>query len=99
MCPTRLGTADPEPLILPVEIIQAQAADFACSQAVSDEQHENRAVALVDRPVPLRRGQEAQDILSFQPLRHRFAPDETRSHDPLGDAWEAPAARLGKAKE
>src|SRR5271156_1937754 len=83
MYPARLGTAGPEPLILPVEIIQAQAADFACSKTVSNEQHENRAVTLVNRPVALRGGQEAQDILPFQPPRHRVAPHETRAMIPL----------------
>ena len=99
MCPARLRTADPEHLVLPVEIVQAQAADFACSQSVSDEQHQNRAVALVDRPVAFRRGQEAQDILPLQPLRHVFVPLETWRHDPLGHARRAPAARFGKPKE
>ena len=70
MCPARLGTADPEYLILPVQIVQLQAANFTGSQAVRDEQHQNRAVALVDRPVALRGGQQAQDILPLQPLRH-----------------------------
>src|SRR5271166_6283805 len=99
MCPARLGTADPEPLVVPVEIIQAQAADFACSQAIRDKQHQNRAVALVERPVAFRSSQEAQNILPFQPLRHRFVPHETWSHDPLSYARHAPAARLGEAKE
>ena len=79
MGPARLGTADPEHLILPVQIVQPQAADFSCPQAVSDEQHQDCPVALVDRPVALRRAKQAQDILPLQPLRHGFVRPETRA--------------------
>ena len=48
-----LRAADPEHLILPVQIVQSQAADFPGPQPVSDEQHQDRPVALVDRTISL----------------------------------------------
>jgi hypothetical protein len=99
VCPPRLGTADPEYLILPVEIIQAQAADLTGSQAVSDEKHQNRAIALISRSIAFRGGQETLDIGPFKPLRQTFVPHETWRHDAVGDTPDAPAARLGKPKE
>ena len=62
MCPTWLGTANPDYLIFPIDIVQLQAADFTSSQTVSDKQHQNGALALVGWAVPLRAGQQAQDI-------------------------------------
>ena len=54
MGPARLRAADPDHLVLPVQIVQPQAADFAGPQPVSDEQHQDRAVAFVDRAVASR---------------------------------------------
>ena len=99
MCPTGLRAADPEHLILPVEIVQLQARNLAGSQPVRDEQQQDRSVSLVDGPVALDGGQQAQDILPLQPLRHGLVPHEPRRHDPAGQARRAPAARLGKPKE
>ena len=99
MCPARLGTADPEHLILPVEIVQAQAADLTGSQPVSDEQHQNRAVALVDRPIALRGGQRRRTSSRFSPFGTASSAHETGRHDPAATPAHAPAARFGKEEE
>ena len=70
MGPAWLRAADTKHLVLPVQIVQPQAADFPGPQPVSDEQHQDRAVALVDRAILLNGSQQAQNILAPQPLRH-----------------------------
>lgn len=99
MRPAWLGAADPEHLILPVDIIQAQPANFTRPQAVGDEQHENRTIPLVDRSWAFRRGKQPYDILPLQPFRKSVVSLETWSHDPVGNTRHAPAASLSKPKE
>ena len=53
MGPARLRAANPNDLVLPVQIVQSQADDFPGPQPVSNKEHEDRAVALVDRAIPL----------------------------------------------
>jgi len=63
MGPARLRAANPNDLVLPVQIVEPQPGDFPGPQPVGDKQHEDRAVALVDWAIPLNRGQQTQDIL------------------------------------
>jgi hypothetical protein len=99
VCPAGLGAADPECFILPVEIVQLQARNLAGSQPIRDEQEQDRPVSLVGGPAALGGGQQAQDILPLQPLRHSLVPREPRPNDPRTQARQAPAACLGKTKE
>ena len=75
MGPSWLRAANPNDLVLPVEIVEPQPGDFPGPQPVGDEQHEDRAVALVDRAIPLNGSQQTQDV---------FAPDapSARSRPP-----------------
>ena len=99
MGPTGLRAADPEHPVLPVQIVQLQAADFPGSQPVSDEQHQDRPVTLVDRTIALHRSQQAQDLLSSQALRHGLVCHEPGRHDSRCKSRRAPAARFGKQEE
>jgi hypothetical protein len=69
MSPSWLRAANANDLVLPVQIVEPQAGDFPGPQPVSDKQHEDRAVALVDRAIPLNRGHQTQDILAPDALR------------------------------
>src|SRR5258708_7698490 len=99
MGPSWLRAANANDLVLPVQIVEPQAGGFPGPQPVSDKQHEDRAVALVDRAIPLNRSQQAQDILAPQALRHGLVCHEPRRHDPRGQPGSAPAARFGKQEE
>src|SRR5580692_4340347 len=94
-----LRTANANDLVLPVQIVEPQADDFPGPQPVSDKQHEDRAVALVDRAITLNRGQQAQDIVAPQALRHGLVRHEPKRHDPRSQPGSAPAARCGKQEE
>ena len=96
---TGLRAADAEDLVLPVQIVQSQAADFPGSQPVSDEQHQDRPVTLVDRTISLNRSQQAQDILASQALGHGLVCHEPGRHDSRCQPRRAPAARFGKQEE
>jgi hypothetical protein len=74
-----LRAANANDLVLPVQIVEPQASDFPGSQSVSDKQHEDRAVPLVDRAIPLNRSQQAQDILAPQALRHGLVRHEPQA--------------------
>ena len=67
MGPSRLGTAYTERFVLPVQIVQSQAANFTGSQAVDNEQHQDGAVALVGRPVAFGGGKKALDVYPGKP--------------------------------
>ena len=99
MGPSWLRAANANDLVLPVQIVEPQAGDFPGPQPVGDKQHEDRAVALVDRTIPLNRSQQAQDILAPQALRHGLVRHEPRRHDPRSQPRPAPAARFGKQEE
>src|ERR1700730_1091558 len=94
-----LRAATANDLVLPVQIVEPQADDFPSPQPISDKQHEDRAVALVDLAIPLDRSQQAQDILAPQALRQGLVRHEPRRHDPRGQHGSAPAARFGKQEE
>ena len=100
MGPARLGTANPEHLVLPVQIVQPQAADFPGPQPVSDKQHQDRAVALVDRAIALRTEASRRRTSSrLSALRHGLVRHEPGRHDPRGQPRPTPAARFGEEKE
>ena len=99
MGPTWLRAADAEHPVLPVQIVQSQAADFPGPQPVSDKQHEDRAVALVDRAIPPNRSQQAQDVLALYALRHGLVRHEPGRHDPRGQPRPTPTARFGEQEE
>src|ERR1700730_718423 len=94
-----LRAANANDLVLPVQIVEPQADDFPGPQPVGDKQHEDRTVALVDRPILLNGSQQAQDILAPQTLRHGLVRHEPRRHDPRSQPGSAPAARFGKQEE
>src|ERR1700730_12580493 len=94
-----LRAANANDLVLPVQIVEPDAVPFPGPQPVSDKQHEDRAVALVDRAILLNRSQQAQDILAPQALRHGLVRHEPRRHDPRSEPGSAPAARFGKQEE
>jgi len=95
----RLRAANPNDLVLPVQIVQPQAGHFSGPQPVGDKQHEDRAVALVDWAIPLNRGQQTQDILAPDALRHGLVCHEPGRHDPGGQTRPAPVARFGEEEE
>ena len=74
MGPARFRAANANDLVLPVQIVEPQPGDFPGPQPVSDKQHQDRAVALVDRAIALNRSQQAQDILAPQRPSARSRP-------------------------
>ena len=99
MRPARFGTSDAQYLVLPVKIVQSQHGNFAGSQTVSDQQHQDGAVAFVDCVVGLGSCEKTLNNWSGNALWHRLIRVKPWRHDRCGHARQAPATVLRKAKE
>ena len=87
----RLRAAHPQRLLRPVQSIEPQAGHLPGTQAISDQHHQDGAVAPVDQPVALGGSEQAQDLVPGQPLRSCLAAMEPRRHDPVCHPGCAPA--------
>ena len=99
MRPSRLRTADPQCLFLPVNVVEPQTGDLASAQAIGDQHHQNGAVAHIGWPAALGRGEQSQDLLPIQSLGEGLAGMESRRHDPFGQPRLAPAPAFGEPEE
>src|SRR5260370_15065118 len=64
-----LGASYMERVLVPVDIVELQAPDFARAEAVDSEQQHDRPVAEVDRLRPCRRLKHMADLLPPRPER------------------------------
>ena len=95
----RLGTAHPERLCLPVDVIQPQRLRLARAQSVNGERQQERPVAYIRWPVARGGREQAPQVFWGGSCRQRDSFVDTGSRDRRGQPRRAPAADCGEAQE
>ena len=94
-----LGSSHCDDLSRPIDVLEAEAADFAASQAVDREQLQNSVVTDLARGPILRALKEPLHIGPCRPPGQAFFSEQPRRIDRLGDSGGTPLSTLSVAEE
>jgi len=86
----RLAARHGEQFVLPVEVLQPQAADLPGSEPVDGQEHQQGTVADVRRPVSIGRRDQPPDVVPRRAGWKGLVSKDTRRLDRGGQAGAAP---------
>jgi hypothetical protein len=85
--------------MLPVDVVQGQACDFSCAQAVRDEQNEDGVIAPPDGGAPVHGREHALDLVPADRARQRGQPVPLRQFNRAGEILLNNALAMAVAQE
>src|SRR5882724_2919975 len=95
----RLGTSHRHQLLLPVQVLQSESADFADSQSVNGEQHDYGSIPDLLSGIAFRSREQALHVFPRWAFWQLLIGKQARGHNRHCQTRSAPAALLGVAKE
>ncbi len=99
MFAARLGTSHRHQLLLPVQVLQPESADFADSQSVNGEQHDYGTIPDLLSGIAFRSREQALHAFPRWAFWQLLIGKQARGHNRHCQTRSAPAAVLGVAKE
>ena len=94
-----LAGRDGQGLVPPIEVLQAQAHDFAGAEAVDRQEHQQGTIPDVDGSIPLRSSECPAHLLPGGPPRQGLVVKHPRGHDRGRQAGMAPTPPFGVPEE